>query len=63
MLHLPACSPDLNPIEMASKLKTLLRKRAARSFGAICNALKDICDPFLPEQCQNCFRKAGYEAN
>ncbi|WP_245282881.1 IS630 family transposase [Neorhizobium galegae] len=33
LLFLPPYSPDLNPIEMAfSKLKTLLRKRAARSF-------------------------------
>lgn len=39
LLFLPAYSPDLNPIEMAfSKLKTLLRKRAARSFDAITKA-------------------------
>ena len=44
MLFLPAYSPDLNPIEMAfSKLKTLLRKHAARTFDAITNALGDIC--------------------
>lgn len=62
LLPLPAYSPDLNPIEMAfSKLKTLLRKRAARSFDAICDALKDICDLFEPEQCRNFFKPAGYE--
>ena len=52
LLPLPPYSPDLNPIEMAfSKLKALLRKRAARSFDAICNALADICDLFDPIQC------------
>ena len=64
LLHLPAYSPDLNPIEMAfSKLKTLLRKQAARSFSAICDALKDICDLFPPDQCRNFLKAAGYEAD
>lgn len=64
LLPLPAYSPDLNPIEMAfSKLKALLRKKAARSFDALCNALKDICDLFDPLQCRNFFKAAGYEAN
>lgn len=64
LLPLPACSPDLNPIEMAfSKLKALLRKKAARSFDALCNALKDIWDLFDPIQCRNFFKAAGYEAN
>jgi transposase len=57
LLPLPPYSPDLNPIEMAfSKLKTLLRKHAARSFDAICDALKDICDLFEPQQCRNFFK-------
>ena len=64
LLFLPPYSPDLNPIEMAySKLKALLRKRAARSFDAIGNALKDICDLFDPIQCRNFFKAAGYEGN
>ncbi|WP_245469937.1 IS630 family transposase [Mesorhizobium sp. M2C.T.Ca.TU.002.02.1.1] len=64
LLPLPAYSPDLNPIEMAfSKLKALLRKKAARSFDDICSALKDICDLFDPLQCRNFFKAAGYEAN
>ena len=46
-----------------SKLKALLRKKAARSFDALCNALKDICDLFDPLQCRNSFKAAGYEAN
>ena len=64
LLPLPPYSPDLNPIEMAfSKLKALLRKRAARSFDTICHALKDICALFDPIQCRNFFKAAGYEAN
>ena len=36
LLFLPPYSPDLNPIEMAfSKVKALLRKIAARTFGAL----------------------------
>ncbi|WP_092938326.1 transposase [Rhizobium sp. 9140] len=63
LLFLPAYSPDLNPIEMAfSKLKTLLRKRAARSFDAIAKALGDICDLFTIAKCRNFFKAAGYEA-
>ena len=62
LLFLPPYSPDLNPIEMAfSKLKTLLRKRAARSFDAICEALGDICELFTPTECRNFLIAAGYE--
>jgi transposase len=64
LLFLPAYSPDLNPIEMAfSKLKALLRKRAARSFDAISNALGEIVDLFSISECRNFFKAAGYEAN
>lgn len=64
LLFLPAYSPDLNPIEMAfSKLKALLRKRAARSFDAISNALGEIVDLFSISECRNFFKAAGYEAD
>ena len=64
LLFLPAYSPDLNPIEMAySKLKEHLRKRAARSFDAICDAAGQICDLFTPSECRNFFKAAGYEAD
>ncbi|MBB3964257.1 transposase, partial [Rhizobium metallidurans] len=54
---------DLNPIEMAfSKLKALLRKRAARSFDAITHALGDIISLFSVAECRNFFKAAGYEA-
>ncbi len=63
LLFLPPYSPDLNPIEMAfSKLKALLRKRAARTFDALSSALGDICDLFSITECQNFFKAAGYEA-
>ncbi|MGO7258684.1 transposase, partial [Rhizobium brockwellii] len=63
LLFLPAYSPDLNPIEMAfSKLKALLRKRAARSFDAITQALGDIVSLFSVTECRNFFKAAGYEA-
>jgi transposase len=64
MLFLPPYSPDLNPIEMAfSKLKALLRKKAARTYEALCQALGGICSLFDPTQCRNFFKAAGYEAN
>ncbi len=64
LLFLPPYSPDLNPIEMAfSKLKTLLRKRAARSFDAIAQALADICNLFSVTECRNYFKAGGYEAD
>ena len=64
VLFLPAYSPDLNPIEMAySKLKTLLRKQAARNFDTICQAAGQICELFTPAECRNYFKAAGYEAD
>jgi transposase len=64
LLFLPPYSPDLNPIEMAfSKLKALLRKKAARTFDALCQALGDICHLFDQPQCRNFFKAAGYEAD
>ena len=47
---LPACSPDLNPIEMAfSKLKAHLRRIGARTFDQLIEAIGDICDLFTPD--------------
>lgn len=64
LLFLPPYSPDLNPIEMAfSKLKALLRKKAARSFDTLSEALGEICGLFDPTQCRNFFKTAGYETD
>ena len=62
ILFLPPYSPDLNPIEMAfSKLKTLIRKGAARTYQALWNLVGKVCDLFPPTECQNYFQAAGYE--
>lgn len=61
---LPPYSPDLNPIEMAfSKLKTLIRTAAARTYEALWRQVGAVCDLFLPQECQNCFIAAGYGLN
>ena len=62
LIFLPPYSPDLNPIEIAfSKLKTLIRKAAARTYQALWKLVGSLCDLFPPLQCQNYFRAAGYE--
>jgi len=63
-LFLPPYSPDLNPIEMAfAKLKTLIRKAAARTYDDLWQAVGSVCDLFSDEQCYNFFKAAGYETN
>lgn len=58
---LPPYSPDLNPIEMVfAKLKTLLRKAAARTEPGVLNALRQILDNFTQTECSNYLRHAGY---
>lgn len=75
VLYLPQYSPDLNPIEnVFSKLKTMLRKLKLRTMeelgnklgklgnklGELWNKLGELCDIFLPEECKNYFKNAGY---
>jgi transposase len=61
LLYLPPYSPDFNPIELVfSKLKALLRRAAARSFDAICDALKIILEKFKPTECANYLKHTGY---
>lgn len=63
LMFLPPYSPDLNPIELAfSKLKTLLRKAAARTVEQLEVALVKIIDQFESTECINYFRKCGYTA-
>ena len=63
-LFLPPYSPDLNPIEMAfSKLKTLIRKVAARKYDQLWQAVGHVCQLFSDEECYNFFKAAGYEAD
>jgi transposase len=49
LLYLPPYSPDFNPIERSfAKLKTLLRKAAARTREALWNAIGQFLSRFLP---------------
>ena len=64
LLFLPPYSPDLNPIEMAfSKLKSWLKKTAARTIEHLRKAIGNICTLFTPEECSNYFAAAGYGFN
>ena len=64
LIFLPPYSPDLNPIEMAfSKLKTMIRKAAARTYQDLWNTVGRVCDLFPSQQCSNYFYAAGYGAN
>jgi len=62
VIYLPPYSPDLNPIEQVfSKLKTMLRKLKLRTMEALWQRLGELCDVFLPEECKNYFKHAGYK--
>lgn len=59
---LPPYSPDFNPIEMAfSKLKSFLKKTAARTKDDLWDAIATGIDLFTPTECQNYFSAAGYD--
>jgi transposase len=61
--YLPPYSPDFNPIENAfAKLKTLLRKAAERTVGALWARIGILLDAFTPVECANYFAAAGYDA-
>ena len=61
LIFLPKYSPDLNPIEQVfAKLKTLLRKKAARTVEAICDAIADLLESFTPQECANYLLNARY---
>ena len=63
-LFLPPYSPDLNPIEMAfAKLKTLIRKAAARTYDQLWQEVGNVCNLFKEEECYNFFKAAGYETD
>lgn len=64
LIYLPPYSPDLNPIEMAfAKLKTLLRKAAARTRDTLWDAIADVLKVFTPEECANYLAHAGYASS
>ena len=61
LLYLPPYSPDLNPIEQAfAKLKTLLRKAAARTQETLWITIGQLLDRFSPDECRNYLAHSGY---
>lgn len=61
LLFLPKYSPDLNPIEQVfAKPEHLLRKAAARTVDAICDAIVEILRRFPAHECANFFVNSGY---
>lgn len=63
LVFLPPYSPDYNPIEHVwSKVKTLLRAAAARTFEAVVAATGDALRAITPEDCDGYFSHCGYDA-
>ena len=61
LLYLPPYSPDYNPIEQVfSKLKTLLRKAAARTVDGLWSTIGHLLGQFAPAECVQYIRHAGY---
>ncbi len=61
LTFLPPYSPDLNPIELAfAKLKSLLRKAAETTVGALWDRIGDILKDFTPDECANYLHHDGY---
>ena len=61
LLFLPPYSPDLNPIEQVfAKLKTLLRKAAARSVEETWKGIGNVLNAFTPQECKNYIKNSGY---
>jgi transposase len=59
--YLPAYSPDLNPIEPGwAKLKSHLRRIAARTIEALQQALGPALDTITPQDAAGFFRHCGY---
>jgi transposase len=61
LIFLPPYSPDLNPIEQVfAKLKTLLRKAAARTVEETWKRIGSLFNAFTPQECKNYLRNSGY---
>ena len=61
LLFLPPYSPDFSPIEEAfSKIKALLRKAAARTRGALVEAIGQAISAVTPEDAVGFFGHCGY---
>ena len=63
VMYLPPYSPDLNPIEpMWSKVKTLLKKAAARTTNALWSAIGDALEAVTTMDCHGFFASCGIAA-
>ena len=61
LLYLPAYSPDYNPIEEAfAKIKSFLRRTAARSKEALIEAIGGALSAITIADAQSFFEHAGY---
>lgn len=61
VVFLPPYSPDTNPIEMAwSKVKTILRSHAARTWDALVDAVADALSKITADDIVGWFAKCGY---
>lgn len=61
LIFLPPYSPDLNPIEQVfAKLKTLLRRTAARTVEDTWKGIGGLLSAFAPAECANYIRNSGY---
>ena len=59
LIFLPKYSPDLNPIEeVFAKLKTLLRKAAARTIDAVSATIGRLLGRFTPTECASYLKNA-----
>ncbi len=59
--YLPPYSPDLNPIEkLWSKVKTWLRRVAARTVDGLIHAIGDALSAVSEQECRAYFRSCGY---
>ncbi len=62
LLYLPPYSPDLNPIELAwSKLKSHLRKSAARTTETLYSAIQTGLQTLSASNAQGWFKHCGYQ--
>ena len=61
VLHLPPCSPDLNPIEMCvTKIKSILRKEKIRKVDLLREFLHSVGKYISPLESRNYFKHANY---
>ena len=59
--YLPPYSPDLNPIEkLWSKVKTWLRRNAARTVEGLIREVGDALRTVSAKECRAYFRSCGY---